>query len=185
MAQSTRLPLETPFMSFKRSLTTIALALTVAWPAVQAQQAGRVTVVTSFSKDVTDPVKRAFEKAVPGQTLDVQNRNTNAGVKYLEETRGNNQTDVFWASAPATDDWCCIITTAAISPVRARRCGMSLPDRVNARRISFSPPAWRMPFRSDMVRSNTGSCPMPVSWSHRPARRSLRPRKTGRFVSGI
>jgi hypothetical protein len=33
-------------------------------------------------------------------TLDVQNRNTNAGVKYLEETRGNNQTDLFWASAP-------------------------------------------------------------------------------------
>ena len=59
-----------------------------------------MTVVTSFSKDVTDPLKKAFEKAVPGATLEVQNRNTNAGVKFLEETKGNNQVDLFWASAP-------------------------------------------------------------------------------------
>jgi len=57
-------------------------------------------VVTSFAKDVTDPIKKAFEKATPGVTLDVQNRNTNAGVKFLEETRANNQVDLFWASAP-------------------------------------------------------------------------------------
>ena len=62
--------------------------------------AGKVTVVTSYSKDVTDPVKKAFEAAVPGMALEVQNRNTNAGVKYLEETRANNQVDLFWASAP-------------------------------------------------------------------------------------
>jgi phosphoglycerate transport regulatory protein PgtC len=37
---------------------------------------------------------------VPGTTLEVQNRNTNAGVKFLEETKGNNQVDLFWASAP-------------------------------------------------------------------------------------
>ena len=61
---------------------------------------GRVSVVTSFAKDVTDPVKKAFEEANPGTTLDVQNRNTNAGVKFLEETRSNNQIDLFWASAP-------------------------------------------------------------------------------------
>ena len=73
---------------------------------VQANQAlaqaptGKVTVVTSFSKDVTDPFKKSFEKAYPGATLEVQNRNTNAGVKFVEETKGNNQVDVFWASAP-------------------------------------------------------------------------------------
>ena len=33
-------------------------------------------------------------------TLEVQNRNTNAGVKFLEETKANNQVDLFWASAP-------------------------------------------------------------------------------------
>ena len=61
---------------------------------------GKVSIVTSFAKDVTDPFKRAFEKAVPGVTLDVQNRNTNAAVKLLEETRSNNQIDLMWASAP-------------------------------------------------------------------------------------
>src|SRR5437762_240985 len=55
---------------------------------------GKVTVVTSFSKDVTDPIKKAFEKATPGVTLEVQNRNTNAGVKYVEETKANNQVDL-------------------------------------------------------------------------------------------
>ena len=63
-------------------------------------QSGKVTVVTSFPKDVTEPIKKAFEKAVPGATLEVQNRNTNAGVKYIEETKSANQSDLFWASAP-------------------------------------------------------------------------------------
>jgi ABC-type Fe3+ transport system substrate-binding protein len=62
--------------------------------------AGKVTVVTSFAKDVTDPFKRAFEKAYPGVTLDVQNRNTNAAVRFIEETKSNNQIDLMWASAP-------------------------------------------------------------------------------------
>lgn len=69
------------------------------WAFAQAP-AGKVTVVTSFSKDVTDPIKKAFEKANPGLTLEVQNRNTNAGVKFVDETKANNQTDLFWASAP-------------------------------------------------------------------------------------
>ena len=30
----------------------------------------------------------------------MQNRNTNAGVKFVEETKANNQVDLFWASAP-------------------------------------------------------------------------------------
>jgi ABC-type Fe3+ transport system substrate-binding protein len=62
--------------------------------------AGKVTVVTSFSKDVTEPIKKAFERANPGLTLEVQNRNTNAGVKFVDETRANPQSDLFWASAP-------------------------------------------------------------------------------------
>ena len=83
------------------SVLVVAAAVVGLLGAGAAQaQTGKVTVVTSFAKDVTDPFKRAFEKAYPGATLDVQNRNTNAGVKYLEETRSNNQVDIFWASAP-------------------------------------------------------------------------------------
>jgi ABC-type Fe3+ transport system substrate-binding protein len=63
-------------------------------------QTSKVAITTSFSKDVTDPIKAGFEKANPGITLDIQNRNTNAGVKFLEETKSNNQLDIFWASAP-------------------------------------------------------------------------------------
>ncbi len=86
-----------------RRLATLAILAAAALQGTAAfaqSPAGKVTVVTSFSKDVTDPFKKAFEKANPGATLEVQNRNTNAGVKFVEETKGNNQTDLFWASAP-------------------------------------------------------------------------------------
>jgi phosphoglycerate transport regulatory protein PgtC len=85
-------------------LRTISLALLVAMAVslpVRAQApSGKVTVLTSFSKDVTDPFKKAFETAYPGTSLEIQNRNTNAGVKFLDETRSANSVDIFWASAP-------------------------------------------------------------------------------------
>ncbi|MBL8598605.1 MAG: extracellular solute-binding protein [Devosia sp.] len=77
-----------------------ALSAAILLSNVALAQEGTVTVVTSFSKDVTDPIKAAFEAAHPGTTLEVQNKSTSSGVVYLEETRGNNQTDLFWASAP-------------------------------------------------------------------------------------
>ena len=85
-----------------RLITTFAaIALAATLAPVQAQApSGKVTVLTSFSKDVTDPFKKAFEAAYPGTTVEIQNRNTNAGVKLLEETRSGNQVDIFWASAP-------------------------------------------------------------------------------------
>ncbi|MBR1142330.1 extracellular solute-binding protein [Bradyrhizobium sp. AUGA SZCCT0431] len=83
-----------------RLLMLSLCAALVSTAAFAQAPAGKVTVVTSFAKDVTDPVKKAFETATPGVTLEVQNRNTNAGVKYLEETKSSNQVDLFWASAP-------------------------------------------------------------------------------------
>ena len=85
-----------------RTITTFTLlAIAGALMPAQAQApSGKVTVLTSFSKDVTDPFKKAFEAAHPGTTVEIQNRNTNAGVKLLEETRSANQVDIFWASAP-------------------------------------------------------------------------------------
>lgn len=89
-------------MNISRRAAGLAVAAMLLPAAMAYGQAvtGKVTVVTSFSKDVTDPFKKAFEAAYPGTTLDVQNRNTNAGVKFLQETRANNQVDLFWASAP-------------------------------------------------------------------------------------
>lgn len=88
-------------MSHRRFGLLLAFSVLFAIPPAYAQApTGKVTVVTSYSKDVTDPIKKAFEAATPGVTLEVQNRNTNAGVKYLDETKANNQVDLFWASAP-------------------------------------------------------------------------------------
>lgn len=85
-----------------RRASLAALAFTAAFSGAAMAQAptGKVTVITSFSKEVTDPFKAAFEKAYPGTTLEIQNRNTNAGVKFLDETKSNNAVDLFWASAP-------------------------------------------------------------------------------------
>lgn len=77
-----------------------ALAILTAAPAGAQAPSGKITVLTSFSKDVTDPFKKAFEAAHPGTTVEIQNRNTNAAVKLLEETRSANQVDIMWASAP-------------------------------------------------------------------------------------
>lgn len=94
-------------MTLSRRQATMALAAAAIAPGALAPgmaraqaPTGRVTVVTSFSNDVTAPFKRAFEAAHPGLILEVQNRNTNAGVRFVQETRSNNQVDLFWASAP-------------------------------------------------------------------------------------
>ncbi|MBB6262362.1 ABC-type Fe3+ transport system substrate-binding protein [Paenochrobactrum gallinarii] len=84
-------------------LKTIAAAMLVSVAVLStasAQEGGKVTVVTSFSKDVTDPFKASFEANNPGYILDVQNKSTSSGVKYVDETKSNNQVDLFWASAP-------------------------------------------------------------------------------------
>jgi ABC-type Fe3+ transport system substrate-binding protein len=83
-------------------LATAAAVATIGLPAEVLAQAptGKITIITSFSKDVTAPVQKAFEAAHPGTKLEIQNRNTVAGVRQLEETKANNQADLFWASAP-------------------------------------------------------------------------------------
>lgn len=80
----------------KKLMLTTALALVTS----AAAQADTVVVVTSFPQDLTNPFKAAFEAAHPEHTLEVVSRNTNASVAYLQETRGSNTTDLFWASAP-------------------------------------------------------------------------------------
>jgi len=76
---------------------TLALTLTGIGAAAQA---GTVTVITSFPKDLTQAYKVAFEKSHPGITLEFLNKNTVAGIAYVRETPAGNRPDVFWASAP-------------------------------------------------------------------------------------
>ncbi len=67
-------------------------------PAAQ-QPEDRLTIVTSFSKDLTAPYAQAFQKKYPGTRVDVQNRNTAAAVAFIRETR-SSPPDIMWASAP-------------------------------------------------------------------------------------
>ena len=81
---------------------TLALAAAFSLPASSAlAQAieNRLAIVTSFSKDVTEPFAQAFQKKYPGTRVEVQNRNTNAAVTFIRETR-SSPPDIMWASAP-------------------------------------------------------------------------------------
>lgn len=84
-----------------RAALFAALALVAG--AVSAPRAqdieNRLVIVTSFSKDVTEPYRTAFQKKYPGTKVEVQNRNTNAAVTFIRETR-SNPPDIMWASAP-------------------------------------------------------------------------------------
>lgn len=59
-----------------------------------------LVIVTSFAADQTAVFKQAFNKDHPDIDLNIINKGTSAGVQYLQETAGNNKTDLFWASSP-------------------------------------------------------------------------------------
>ena len=80
--------------ALKTSCATLALA------AVPWVQAGTVSVVTSFPKELTQAYKTAFEKANPTINLEILNKSTTAGVAYVRELAAGQRPDVFWASAP-------------------------------------------------------------------------------------
>jgi phosphoglycerate transport regulatory protein PgtC len=75
-----------------------AFALSATIASAQAPE-GRLTVITSFAKEVTEPYVQAFQKRYPGTKVEMQNRNTAAAVTFIRETR-SSPPDVMWASAP-------------------------------------------------------------------------------------
>ena len=68
-------------------------------PQAQALE-DKLVVVTSFPKDLTGPYKKAFEAKHPGLEVEILQKKTSAGVKYIQETVKGNTTDMMWASAP-------------------------------------------------------------------------------------
>src|SRR5215208_7821039 len=81
-----------------RLLLATTLALTATAASAQTPE-GRLTVITSFAKEVTEPYVQAFQKKYPGAKVEMQNRNTAAAVTFIRETR-SSPPDVMWASAP-------------------------------------------------------------------------------------
>ena len=61
---------------------------------------GNLVIITSFSKDLTEKFKTEFEKKYPNIKTEILQKGTPAGVKYIQETKSNNATDLFWVSAP-------------------------------------------------------------------------------------
>jgi phosphoglycerate transport regulatory protein PgtC len=75
-------------------------ALLWAGPALAADLEDKLVVVTSFPKDLTGPFKKAFEAKYPGTMVEILQKKTSAGVKYIQETAEANTSDLMWASAP-------------------------------------------------------------------------------------
>ena len=80
-------------------ITVLALAVAAA-PFGAGAMEDKLVVVTSYPPDTTNTVKAAFEKKHPGVKVEMLRKKTTAGIKYLQETAGNNRSDMFWASAP-------------------------------------------------------------------------------------
>jgi ABC-type Fe3+ transport system substrate-binding protein len=68
--------------------------------AALSAQAGTVTVVTSFPRELTQAYKAAFERAHPGIRIEILNKNTVQGMAYVRELPAGQRPEVFWASAP-------------------------------------------------------------------------------------
>ena len=89
-------------MTWTHPTRRVVLAMTaavLARPGFAQGLEDRLTIVTSFSKDLTTPLTQAFEKKHPGTKVDVQNRNSAAAIAFIREAR-SNPPDIFWASAP-------------------------------------------------------------------------------------
>jgi len=76
------------------------LALATGLLLTGAAQAGTITVVTSFPKELTQAYKAAFEKANPGIKVEILNKNTVQGIAYVRELPAGQRPEIFWASAP-------------------------------------------------------------------------------------
>ena len=83
---------------FRQTMAAAACVM-AAW-GMPAAQAGTVTVVTSFPKELTQAYKAAFEKANPEIKIEILNKNTVQGIAYVRELPVGQRPDVFWASAP-------------------------------------------------------------------------------------
>lgn len=86
-----------PCLPFFRPVLLAAVAAVMVGSPVQA---GTVTVVTSFPKELTQAYKAAFEKANPTIKVEILNKNTVQGIAYVRELPVGQRPEIFWASAP-------------------------------------------------------------------------------------
>ena len=92
------------FMTIHRRTLIVGMAFATVLPlaaSIEAQaMEDKLVIVTSYPPDTTTTVKKAFEAKHPGIKVEMLKKKTTAGIRYLQETAGNNTSDMFWASAP-------------------------------------------------------------------------------------
>ena len=92
------------FKTINRRTLVVGMAFATVLPLVASSEArameDKLVIVTSYPPDTTTTVKKAFEAKHPGIKVEMLKKKTTAGIKYLQETAGNNTSDMFWASAP-------------------------------------------------------------------------------------
>ena len=85
---------------FVIAVVTVMACCFMAGSTFAADLEKKVVVVTSYPKDLTGAFKKAFEAKYPDTMVEVLQKKTSAGVKYIQETAGANTSDLMWASAP-------------------------------------------------------------------------------------
>ncbi|MCL4747304.1 MAG: extracellular solute-binding protein [Burkholderiaceae bacterium] len=86
-----------------KTMTSRAIGAALAISAsllASAAQAGTITVITSFPKELTQAYKSAFEKKNPDIKVEILNKNTTAAIATIREAADGQRPDVMWASAP-------------------------------------------------------------------------------------
>ncbi len=145
-----------------------ALAVLLAAGTALAQDlGGKLVVVTSFPKDLTSAFQQAFQKAHPKVSVEILNRNTNAGVKYIQETTSNNGTDLFWASAP--DAFEVLKEAGLLQPYKPKVEG--IPEKVGAYPVNdpeglysgFAASGYGIMWNTRYMKAN--QLPIPKEWS--------------------
>ena len=146
------------------ALTVLLLSGTAAFA---EDPSGKLVIVTSFPKDMTTAFQQAFQKANPKVTVEILNRNTNAGVKYLQETASNNGVDLFWASAP--DAFEVLKGAGLLQPYKPKVEG--IPEKVGAYPVNdpdgmyagFAASGYGIMWNSRYMKAN--DLPIPKEWA--------------------
>ncbi len=88
----------------------------------------KIMVITSFPDSMTGPIEAGFEAANPQFDLEVLNKKTSAGIKFIQEIAGANTADIFWASAP--DAFEVLKSDGLLADVTIKSEG--IPDKIGA-----------------------------------------------------
>ncbi len=86
--------------TFTMFILVLLATMWVGGPVTAASIEDKLVIVTSYPKDLTGVFKKAFEAKYPGTTVEILQKKTSAGVKYIQETAEANASDLMWASAP-------------------------------------------------------------------------------------